>query len=55
MREVIENRLSDIIDSTNETLGTGKEGIRAYPLLEVGLAAGVGIIIGMLLRRNSRD
>ena len=55
MREVIENRLSIIHDGINGTLGTGREGIQEYALLEVGLGAGVGIIIWMLLRRNSRD
>ncbi len=55
LNEDLKNRLGDIRDSIDDTLETGRKGIREYPLLAVGLAAGVGIIIGMLLGRNSND
>ena len=55
LREDLENRLTDIRDSIDDTVETGRKGIQEYPLMSVGIAVGLGIIIGLLLGRKSKD
>jgi ElaB/YqjD/DUF883 family membrane-anchored ribosome-binding protein len=55
LKEDLESSFGQIHERFEEGLETGRSTVREHPLLSVGIAVGVGVIIGMLLERKGRD
>ena len=51
----LEGRLSDIHESIDDQLEVGRREIRKKPLMAVGVAVLVGVVVGMLLGRKCKD
>ncbi len=53
--EPLEKQLEELLDELNTTLRPKLEGpIRKRPILAIGMAAGIGVILGMLLAGSRR-
>ena len=53
--EPLEKKLEEVLDELNNTLRPRIERpVRKHPLLAIGMAAGVGVLIGMLLSGGRR-
>lgn len=55
LREDLQDRLTDIHDTLDESVETGRQQIRERPLLAIGVAVGVGVVLGMLLGRTTDE
>jgi ElaB/YqjD/DUF883 family membrane-anchored ribosome-binding protein len=51
----LEGKLSDIHQSIDDQLEVGRREIRKQPLMAVGVAALVGVVVGVLLGRKCKD
>jgi ElaB/YqjD/DUF883 family membrane-anchored ribosome-binding protein len=55
LRSNMESRLSDFHASIDDQLEIGRKQIRKQPLMAVGVAVLVGVVVGMLLGRKCKD
>ena len=54
--EPLEKQLEEVLDELNSTLRPRIEKpVRERPLLSIGIAAGIGVLLGMLLSGNRRS
>ena len=54
--EPLENQLEDLLDELNSTLRPKIETpVRKRPLMAIGIAAGIGVMLGILLSRGGRS
>jgi ElaB/YqjD/DUF883 family membrane-anchored ribosome-binding protein len=55
LKEDLEGRLNYIHESIDDQLEVGRREIRKKPLMAVGVAVLVGVVVGMLLERKCKD
>ena len=55
LREQLQNRFEYFHESFEDKLEMGRKEVREHPLLAIGVALTLGVMIGMLLDRKSKD
>ncbi len=55
MRKEFDRRVAELRGRLDETLEAGKAAVQERPLLFIGAALSVGLLIGLLLGRKSKD
>ena len=55
LREQLQNRFEYIHESFEDKLEMGRKEVREHPLLAIGVALTLGVMIGMLLERKGKD